>query len=497
MGQEDGETPKRINKSLFLTAAACPTAAWYAVNEPSQSPTAGELMRMLEGQDVGKRAWSLFAGGVSIKSVDLADAVSQTRKLMDDPKVSYIFEAAFEYQGYVAKADVLARHPEGWRVIEVKSSLHNEEEVSPEHIDDLAYTTQVVIRSGVKLASAELVRLSRDWRLGQSNEELFGTIDCTDEVLARGQDFAEKFLTTHGLTFGTERPNPTLTYQCRECPHFEEPCVGKGFAHTVFEIPRLGEKKFQQLADDGILNLTDVPDDFPLSDKQSRVIKAARTGQAIFNAAAVRSALSQIRWPAFYLDFETVKSAVPLWADVAPHEQVVTQYSLHICQSPGEVLRHHEFLADAARDCRLELTEALLRDLAGEGSIVVYSSFEKTTLNGLARRFPALEPHLMACVDRLFDFERVFDAYYHPGFCGRTSIKKTLPVLVPDMSYKDLSIGDGDTAVAKFASMARGECSDAEQDAIRADLLKYCGQDTFAMVRLHAQLHSLSLENSQ
>lgn len=186
-----------------------------------------------------------------------------------------------------------------------------------------------------------------------------------------------------------------------------------------------------------------------------------------------------------------MKTAIPLWAEVAPHEQVVTQYSVHVCDVPGVVTKHHEYLADHKRDCRLELAESLLRDLDGNGSIVVYSSFEKTTLNALSRRFSSLGARLQACIDRLFDFERVFDAYYHPGFCGRTSIKKTLPVLVPAMSYKHLSIGDGDTAVAKFAQMARGECSQVDCDAIRADLLKYCGQDTLAMVKLHETLDHL------
>ena len=88
--------------------------------------------------------------------------------------------------------------------------------------------------------------------------------------------------------------------------------------------------------------------------------------------------------------------------------------------------------------------------------------------------------------------EKVFSAYYHPAFRGRTSIKVTLPALVPEMSYKKLAIGDGDTAIAMFAKMARGNCDESEVEKICRDLLEYCRQDTLAMVKLHEQLDKIA-----
>ena len=79
----------------------------------------------------------------------------------------------------------------------------------------------------------------------------------------------------------------------------------------------------------------------------------------------------------------------------------------------------------------------------------------------------------------------MLEAVCHPEFRGRTSIKVTLPTLVPDMRYKDLLIGGGDTAVAAFVRMVRGWCSDEEVAQFRAALLAYCKQDTLAMVKLH------------
>jgi hypothetical protein len=91
--------------------------------------------------------------------------------------------------------------------------------------------------------------------------------------------------------------------------------------------------------------------------------------------------------------------------------------------------------------------------------------------------------------ERLFDLLAVIrDGYYHPGFGGSVSIKVVLPVLVPEFRYDGLVIGDGDTAVARFARAAMGKCSAKELEQLKTDLLVYCRQDTLAMVRLHESL---------
>jgi phage shock protein PspC (stress-responsive transcriptional regulator) len=56
-------------------------------------------------------------------------------------------------------------------------------------------------------------------------------------------------------------------------------------------------------------------------------------------------------------------------------------------------------LADPCRDCRRELAERLIGDCGSRGqasgSIVVYSSFEKIVIGGLAELFPDLEKDLI------------------------------------------------------------------------------------------------------
>jgi len=191
-----------------------------------------------------------------------------------------------------------------------------------------------------------------------------------------------------------------------------------------------------------------------------------------------------------YLDFETVATAIPLYPGVAPYEQITTQFSLHRCDRPGHVVVHHEFLADPSRDCRRELAENLLAVLGDQGSVIVYhAAFERGQLARLAELFPDLAPRLEAVIGRLFDLEVVIRrGYYHPTFRGSYSIKRVLPVLIPELSYQNLPIADGDTAVAAFARMAIGQFDPDQATEIRQELLEYCKLDTLAMVELHRRL---------
>ena len=64
--------------------------------------------------------------------------------------------------------------------------------------------------------------------------------------------------------------------------------------------------------------------------------------------------------------------------------------------------------------------------------------------------------------------------------------------MVPELSYAELDVKDGDTAIARFARMAKGEITGEEAEATRRRLLEYCKMDTLAMVRLHEVLDRLA-----
>jgi hypothetical protein len=269
-------------------------------------------------------------------------------------------------------------------------------------------------------------------------------------------------------------------------------CLGAGLAHTVLEIPGLHHTKLKRLSAAAIVDLSLVPDDLKLNERQERAKSAALSGK-MFVGSGLGAALAAVVWPCHYLDFETVASVLPLYGGQGCHQQVLTQFSIHHRDGIDGEVRHSEYLADAARDCERDLAGALIVALGNQGSIIVYSSFEKTRIKALRDLFPDLGAPLQGILDRLVDLLSFITEYvYHPDFKGSSSIKKVLPVLVPDLSYKELAVGDGDTAIMRFARMARGEITGNDIETTRRQLLEYCKLDTFAMVRLHEALFKMA-----
>ncbi len=134
---------KLITKALFLNWLACPTLGWIEGSiknekEGSEALSPAEELRILEGKEIGELARSVFPGGVLIDAKKSELAAKQTQIHMQDIGVSVIFEGTFVSNGFVAKADIMLRDKNQWKLIEVKSALHDDEKVSPEHIDDLA-----------------------------------------------------------------------------------------------------------------------------------------------------------------------------------------------------------------------------------------------------------------------------------------------------------------------------------------------------------------------
>lgn len=482
-----------ISKEVFLNTLICPTLGWLMrsgqdIEQLSEEAlTLGEKFRMEQGLDIHNRARLLFPDGILVKRIGMEQALHQTKNLMGDPTTSTIFEATFLTDDYVTKTDMLKRKGDGWHLIEVKSSVIDKEEF----INDMAYTTMVAKRAGCNISTISLLLISKDYRLGMDDKNLFIEIDHTVEVLERVEMFNQLYDQIRAITQASAKPEPELRRECKYCPLFDE-CLGKGIQHHILEIPRLLQKKFELLKESGITHIKDIPGEFLLTPNQARVRDAVLTKKS-YVGDNLRDDLDSIVWPVFYLDFETVQTAIPLYPDIAPHTQLPTQYSIHKLSGIGNIVGHREYLADPSKDCRKELALNLIKDLENKGSIIAYSTFEKTTINKLKQLYPKLANKLDSLVERIVDLEAVIRSnFYHPDFHGSTSIKVTLPVMIPEMSYDNLEIADGPSASAAFAYLALGKYKEGiEAENVKRSLLTYCKQDTLAMVRLHQKLYGM------
>jgi hypothetical protein len=449
---------------------------------------------MEQGQEIGALARQLYPAGIFVSKTKEKTAADLTKELVGDSAITTLFEAAFHVTPFVAKSDILTRQDGAWHVLEVKSSFSDTSKIK-ELIDDLAYTVFVLKRAGHQITKASLVLLSRTFRHGDGPKVLFQIIDKTEETNARAAEFEAAADGVAAALFADAQPTPKLVSACRSCTFFEDKCLGSGLAHTVLEIPGLHHTKLKRLSAASIVDLLNVPDDLSLNERQVRAKDAALSGHMIVETG-LGAALAPIEWPCHYLDFETVATVLPIYNGHGCHRQTLTQFSIHHRDGMESEPRHSEYLADAAKDCERELAESLIEKLGDRGSILVYSNFEETRIKALRDGFPDLAERLQPILNRLKNLLPVIEAHiYHPDFKGSFSIKKVLPALVPALSYDGLNVKDGDTAITRFARMARGEISGGTVGVTRQQLLDYCKMDTLAMVRLHETVCRLSAEN--
>ncbi|OYV73535.1 MAG: hypothetical protein B7Z74_03750, partial [Deltaproteobacteria bacterium 21-66-5] len=468
-------------------AQVCARRGWLLHNPDAdrRPPGPGEQFQFAQGHAVGDRARELFGPGIDLRGPATADRIAEGRRAVDDPATGVAYEVPLAAGRAVARPDVLVREPGGWRVVEVKSGKSEK----TEYLDDLAYTVAVTRAAGLPLVAAELALVNAEWRVDGDQPPLV-RLDVTEDVLARADEFAPRLEPAYRTVAGPDAPPAELKSACRKCAFRGGRCFVNGPRHPVFELPNIRSKRVDEWIAGGITRIPELPESEKLTPVQ-QLHRRAVVSEALVTDGGALARLAEIEEPAGYLDFETLSLALPPFPGVAPFDVLPIQYSLHRRTAGGDTV-HRELLVDPAAPDVEGFARDLLEALEGVGSIVVYSSFERQRLQWLAGRYPALAGDLEAAAARLFDLLPVVQAAVaHPAFHGSLAIKRVLPVLVPELSYAGLEIGDGESATGVAGLRAMGRLGDEEWARVRPQLLDYCKLDTFAMVRLHEALRAL------
>jgi predicted RecB family nuclease len=487
----------RISKSKFVAGVQCLKRLYLQVHEPGLAAglDASNQAIMEQGREVGLLARQMFPEGVEVdSSTGVEQAIRATRELIANPEVPAIFEGTFENGGVLVRVDVLQRRRDGrWRLLEVKSTT----DLREHHLDDVAIQARVVSRSGLDLAASCLMHVNRNY------------------VFQGGSIDVRRFFRIRNLTSRVKRMQPKLTFQLRaeftvlnmpkapDLPtgsHCTEPVTCEFFDRCnpprpddhVGYLPRIQASAVEELGEIGVESIRDIPDDFPLNERQRRACTTVQAGEPWFGAE-LKKELSGLKYPLCFMDFETVNPAIPRFPGMRPYDQIPFQWSVHVLREPGAEPEHHEFLATDSGDPRREFIASLSPVLGKSGSILVYSDFESQRLSELAAWLPDFAGRIKRIQRRLWDLLPVIRNHvYHPRFAGSFSLKYVLPALVPDMSYAGMEVADGTDAGLAWESLTRGGLDQAERDRIKKALLDYCGQDTLAMIRLLETLQSAS-----
>ncbi len=485
--------PRLLSKTKYLNGLQCHKYLWILFNEPEKIPEVDAATRYIfdQGHLVGELAKELFPGGIDIHDEDFIANIEQTRELLQLRKP--LFEAGISAGSIYARADILNPAGDGeWDIVEVKSSTS----VKDVNIDDVSFQKFCYEKSGLKIRKCFLMYINNKYvKNGDIDpEQLFSMEDISDRVDEASPGIQDRIDAMRDVITRTQCPDITIGKRCSDpygCP-LRELCWNFLPENSVFNLYR-GGKKSIELFQNGVLAIRDIPADCNLTDIQQIQRKCEMTGEPCINRPEIRNFLRTLKYPLYYLDFETFSPAVPMFDGTWPYQKIPFQFSLHVVEQDEAKPKHYSFLAEGTDDPRPGLLSELNRTLGDRGTVIVYNqAFEKKVLEELADAFPEYKDRIENVSARIADLLIPFRSfyYYHPAQKGSASIKKVLPAIT-GKGYEGMEINDGEDASIAFQAITYGDVPEEVRSKVRENLEKYCGLDTEGMIWIVDKLKEL------
>ena len=498
----------QISKSEYMMFLKHPLYIWLKKHDKSKLPAVTPALQAIfdTGHMFEAFAEKIFDNPTKLGFDSYQDYLSLPRRTQEaianvsinasEKNKQTVLQARFE--SMVNKASVTCISdaivfvdPNMIDLYEIKSGTR----VKQENLYDLAFQKLVIEQSGIAIRDIYVINVNNAYvRSGDINiNELCTQTKVTNEV----EELLEQ--TAHSI----ELANKCIS--SKTMPLLEVPDVDDGAEvinawlelYSIFNPIKSGsifelswpKNRIAQLHGLGVANLVDIADDFELSTKQKLQVNSIKTKEQYIEVEPIKEFLDEFQYPLYFLDYETAMSVIPPFDNTSPYQQIPFQFSLHILDTPNGQLRHEMYLHKENNDSTYELSKYLQKHIGDSGSIVTWNaSFEKGCNTLMGEIHPEFEKFYNDVNERIVDLAIPFQKnwYVDYRFLGSYSIKKVLPVLVPELSYKDLGINEGLSAQRNWMDAILEEKFTAKRrQQILDDLEKYCELDTLAMVEIY------------
>lgn len=490
----------KISKSEYMLFLKHPAWLWLKKNDKKKLPPIDDDLqaRFDEGYVFESFVEKLFPGAIKVGFNNYNEYLSlpQRTKSVLSSGAKVVTQAGFETLDTTCICDLMVKNnDETFNLYEIKSTTS----AKTEHEYDLAFQIEVLEKNNIIVDKIFIIHVNSDYvRNGEINvKELTKITEVTQEV----RDLKE--FTKNNIVKALQTANQ------KECPDISPSKASFGAfgewleiyktlveieEYSIYHLCAPGADKIGQLENLGIKKLIDIPEDFKLDVKQQRQVQATKNNDVLVNKDLIKEFLDKLEFPLYFLDYETLSSVIPLFDGLGPYKQLPFQYSLHKLERPDSQPEHFEYLHKNDENPVNDLTRALKTQIGVSGTVLVwYEGFEKSCNELMGKVSREHEQFYNQLNDRIIDLMVPFStgAYAHKDFYGSASIKKVLPVLIPELSYKDLDIHAGGAAQRLWMDVALHGKRQDEKEKIFADLLKYCELDTLAMVRIYQFLKSV------
>ena len=494
-----------ISKSEFMMFLKHPAWLWLKKFDKDKLPLPDEGMQALfdEGTLFEAYAESIFPSAVKLGYKNgnefsgtkyYALPQETAKEIKKGTKV--ILQGRFEVDGITSIFDVLERAGENeFNLYEIKSST----QAKPEHNLDLAFQTIVLEKSGLSVRKMFVLHVNNKYvRKGEIDPEgISEKTEVTEEVRSKIDETIENISKAFEVLKKKECPDLSPRYlnggadAMAEWLGIIQGIKGEFAKYSIYNLCSLDSHTLELLEDNGIELLNDIPLDCPLNARQLRQVEAMRSGEQFVDTEEIKGFLGDLKYPLYFLDYETMSSVIPAFDGYRPYQQVPFQYSLYILEKPGGELIHKEYLHTEKTDPVPGLLKQLEKDFLGIGSVISwYMSFEKSRNTEMGKRCPEYDNFLLGVNDRMVDLMTPFSKgwFVDKDFFGSASIKYVLPALLPEFSYKELDISNGGQAQRVWMQTVLEGRNPKEKEKIMKDLIKYCTLDTYAMYAIYKYL---------
>lgn len=488
-----------LTKSNFMRFLECSCQLWLLKQRPDLLLQEEDkaLQRILdEGNVVDQWAKKLFPGGVEIEGYNHVGA-RNTKKAIDGG-ATVLFQPTFVAGELACRCDILLKNEDGsWDIYEVKSSTAPKDE----HVFDVAFQRICLEGAGVRVSRTFIVHINNSYvRNGDIEpKKLFTATEITHEVNGTMTIARKEIAKALEVVAWDKQPTLQLLASCRdphECeflPHYWHELTDD---HIYSIGSSLSEERLRAFLKRGLLKPEQIPED-RLAELKHIELPDDESAAPVLNIdkAAMSEELNGLRYPLYFLDYETFFPAVPLFDGYRPYQHAVFQYSVHVLERPDGELKDYCFIVEDLADPAPKLAESLKEHIGATGSIIVWNArFEASRNEEIAVMLPEHAEFFRSVNERMFDLMLMVKKGYYVDsrFGGSASIKKVLPVVVPELSYKSLAIQEGGTASASWAELTNPATSPERKAQLKQDMLKYCGLDTLAMVEIYKKFRQVA-----
>lgn len=481
-----------------MTYLKQPAWLWLKKHDPKKIPPADEHTQAMfdAGFLFESYAERLFPGAVRLGFEDYSEyaTLPARTKMAIESGAKVLFQARFEKDGYTCISDVVEFIGDKLlNLYEIKSSTS----AKKEHIIDLAFQAMVVESLGYKVDKISVIHVNSDYvRKGEIElQGLTATEDVTEQVREQIDFVVTEAPRALAVANAETMPDPSPSL-CQLGSLGEYMKTYRNLKSvpedSVFDLVRVNTTQIGKWEELGIELIRDIPEDFDgLSEKQVAQVQAVKAGEPIIDKSRIDEFLGTLEYPIYFLDYETYSSVIPLFDGQRPYQQVPFQYSLHVIREPGGEVEHYEYLHESNSDPIIPLSEALKSQIGDRGTVLAWNmGFESSCNNKMGESHPEYAEFYTGVNARINDLDIPFAQlmYVDGRFHGSYSIKKVLPVLVPELSYKDLEINNGTAAQVTWMKAYLENDDSIDKEWLRENMLKYCGLDTWAMVEIFYKL---------